>query len=318
MRTVFLLGIIFFSYAATSQENTNYKHLAMVIDSYPAFSPDSKKLAFESNRNGNFEIYTMDIDGSHIKQLTFDSSFDGTPDWSPDGKQIVFAAERDGDPEIYIMNSDGSHQQRITNAPGDDSHPHFSPDGKRIIFCSARSTPDLKADWGKQWIEIFSMKTDGSNVQQISHFKTVSTFPSYSPDGKQIVFRMVTDEPAFNWDLSPTKRNSEVFVMDVNGTNPVNISKSAAFDGWPVWSPDGSQIAFASNRLGPANASQIFLADRNGQHVKRLTVEAGSFAQPSFSADGKAVAVYSFRETPAFETGSIALIELKADNTTNK
>src|SRR5436305_10206918 len=96
-----------------AQTKGSFKRLTNVIDSYPMFSPDGKKIAFESNRSGNFEIYTMDIDGAHIKQLTNDTAFDGTPAWSPDGKQIVFASERDSDPEIYIMNVDGSNQKRL-------------------------------------------------------------------------------------------------------------------------------------------------------------------------------------------------------------
>src|SRR5215471_2761656 len=143
-KRLILLSLLFFLFLQIFAQQTNaFKKLTNVIDSYPAFSPDGKKIAFESNRSGNFEIYTMDTNGSHIRQLTFDTAFDGTPAWSPDGKLITFASERDNDPEVYIMNADGSNQKRITNAKGDDSHPKFTPDGKRIIFCSARSTPDL-------------------------------------------------------------------------------------------------------------------------------------------------------------------------------
>src|SRR4029078_981861 len=156
------------------------------------------------------------------------------------------------------MNADGSSQKRITAVKGDDSHPKFTPDGKRIIYCSARTTIDLTIDWSKQWIEIFTMNADGTDAQQVSHFKAVSTFPALSPDGKKIVFRMVTKQAGFNWDLSNSERNSEIFVMNYDGTNPMNISKNAAFDGWPVWAANGKKILFASNRNGPANTSQIF------------------------------------------------------------
>ncbi|MEO6221001.1 MAG: hypothetical protein ABIO81_11270, partial [Ginsengibacter sp.] len=81
-----------FSFLKIIAQNTGtFKKLTSVIDSYPMFSPDQKKIAFESNRSGNFEIYTMNSDGTNIRQLTFDTAFDGTPAWSPDGKSIVFA-----------------------------------------------------------------------------------------------------------------------------------------------------------------------------------------------------------------------------------
>ena len=293
-----------------AQNPGTFKKLTSVIDSYPMFSPDSKEIAFESNRSGNFEIYTMNVDGSNIRQLTFDTAFDGTPAWSPDGNLIVFASERDNDPEIYIMNADGSHQKRIKNAKGDDSHPKFTHDGKRIIFCSARSTPDLTVDWSKQWIEIYTMNIDGTDVQQVSHFRTVSTFPSLSPDANKIVFRMVTAQPGYNWDLSNSERNSEIFVMNNDGTNPVNISKNAAFDGWPVWSADGNKILFASNRRGPANVSQIFMVDADGNNLQQLSNGDGGFTQPSMSKDGRLVAVYNFWETTEYESGCISILHL--------
>jgi TolB protein len=270
-RILFIVLLLYACLTTIAQNADTFKKLTNVIDSYPMFSPDNSKIVFESNRNGNFDIYMMNADSSNIKQLTFDTAFDGTPAWSPDGKQIVFATERDNDPEIYIMNADGSNQKRITNTKGDDSHPKFTPDGKRIIFCSARSTPDLTADWSKQWIEIYTMNIDGSDVKQVSDFKAVSTFPSLSPDGKKIVFRMVTAQPGFNWDLSNSVRNSEIFIMNSDGTNPVNITNNAAFDGWPVWSADGKKILFASNRNGPANVSQIYIVDADGNNLQQLS-----------------------------------------------
>ncbi len=123
-----------------------------------------------------------------------DSAADGAgfpqvPCWSPDGKQIVFAAEPGGDSEIFVMQADGSDVRRLTNIVGDDSHPHWSADGARILFNSARTTPDPKADWGKQWHELFSMKPDGSDLKQHTKLQTVCTFGSFSPDLRQIVYR---------------------------------------------------------------------------------------------------------------------------------
>ena len=133
------------------------------------------------------------------------------------------------------------------------------------------------------------MNADGSDVKQISTLKTVSTYPSFSPDGKRICFRCVTNDPGFQWDLTPAQRNSEVFVMNVDGTNPVNLSKNAAFDGWPIWSPDGNKILFSSNRAGPANIGQLYVINPDGSGLQQITDGPGSFVQPSWSRDGKKI-----------------------------
>lgn len=277
------------------------KRVSNVLDVYPMLSPDGSKILFESNRTGNAAIYVMDADAKNLKQLTNNTAPNHCPIWSPDGKKIVFASERDnGDSEIYVMNADGSEQRNLSRQAGDDSHPHWSPDGERVVFNSARSTPDLKADWAKQFHEIFTMKFDGSDVKQLTHLKTVSTYPSFSPDGKFICFRSVTNDPAFRWDLTSAERNSEVFVMNVDGTNPVNLTKNAAYDGWPMWSPDGKKIVFSSNRAGPANIGQLYLINRGGTGLQQITDGPGSFVQPSWSPDGNKIFAHQHWETEEF------------------
>jgi TolB protein len=112
------------------------------------------------------------------------------------------------------------------------------------------------------------------------------------------------------WDLTLGARNSEVFVADVDGTNEINLSKSAAFDGWPVWSPDGKTIAFASNRAGPANVGEIYLINPDGSGLRQLTTGPRGFAQPTWSPDGRKIFVYEDVETAEYEYGGIAVIDL--------
>jgi TolB protein len=155
------------------------------------------------------------------------------------------------------------------------------------------------------------MAADGSDVRQITRFRTVSTYPSYSPDGKRITFRRVTDEPAFRWDLTASARNSEVFVMNADGSDPVNISKSAAYDGWPAWSPDGKRIVFSSNRAGPANIGQLYAVDPDGSNLEKLTDGPGAFVQPSWSPDGRRIYVHQYWETEEF--GNLVVFEVVAE-----
>jgi TolB protein len=287
------------------------RRVTNVKDAYPMLSPGGSRLLFQSDRTGDWEIYTMKPDGTDLVRLTNSPGADATPIWSPDGKRIVFASERDaGDSEIYVMNADGSGVRRLTRTPGDDSHPHWSQDGARIVFNSARATPDLSADWSKQHIEIFTMAADGSDVRQITRFETVSTYPQFSPDGRKIAFRRVTDEPGMQWDLTLGARNSEVFVMNADGSSPVNVSKSAAYDGWPAWSPDGATIVFSSNRAGPANIGQLYAVGPAGGSIRKLTDGPGAFVQPSWSRDGKRI--YAFQHWETEEFGNVAVFEVVA------
>jgi TolB protein len=154
------------------------------------------------------------------------------------------------------------------------------------------------------------MNTDGTDIQQISHFKTVSTFPELSPDGNKIVFRMVVKGAGFTWELNNSETNSEIFVMNSDGSNAINVSNNAAFDGWPQWTPDG-KILFASNRNGPANTSQIFMVNADGKNLLKLSNGPGGFTQPSISKDGHTIAAYNFVETSEYEYGCISILQLK-------
>ena len=96
---------------------------------FSVFSPDGSKIAFYSSRDGNFEIYTMNADGTNPTRLTNNAANDFGPSWSPDGSKIVFNSSRDGNFEIYTMNADGTSPTRLTNSSTFEAAPVFSPDG---------------------------------------------------------------------------------------------------------------------------------------------------------------------------------------------
>ena len=98
------------------------------FDSEPAWSPDGAKIAFISERDGNFEIYVMNANGSGQTNLTNNAAYDSQPAWSPDGAKIAFTSERDGNGETYVMNADGSGQTNLTNYPRLDGYPAWSPE----------------------------------------------------------------------------------------------------------------------------------------------------------------------------------------------
>ena len=297
--------------AAVAAETTTVT-LTGVRDSYPAISPDGHSLAFHSNRSGRQALWVAKADGSEPKILFDDPSIGlepGTPSWSPDGRTLAFGMRPAGsadenESDIFLIARDGSGLRRLTDSRGDDSHPAWSASG-RIYFNSARATPDHGADWSRQWIDIYSMKADGSDVRRLTECRSVCTYPAVSPDEQRIAYRAVTDSPALSWNLTPGARNSEVMVLDLAGGEPLNVSRDPAFDGWPTWSPDGRWVVFASNRGRVAYTGQIYAVRADGSGLRELTGGRLSRVQPRFAPDGRLLFQQSI-EGENYEMGQIA------------
>ena len=101
----------------------------------PEFLSDTR-VAFNSNRDGNFEIYAMNVDGAGQTNLTNNGGLEFGPSWSSDGTKIAFASFRDGNNEVYAMNADGTGQTNLTNNAAYETEPSWSPDGTKIAFAS--------------------------------------------------------------------------------------------------------------------------------------------------------------------------------------
>jgi Tol biopolymer transport system component len=109
------------------------------LNNGPTYSPDGRQIAFGSSRDGNFEIYVMNADGSNARRLTNSPALDVRPAWSPDGKRIAFTSNRDGNYEIYVMNADGSEPRRITHHAERDDYAVWHPDGRHLAMVSERN-----------------------------------------------------------------------------------------------------------------------------------------------------------------------------------
>ena len=202
------------------------------------------QIAFVSHRDGNMEIYVMDINGENQQNLTNNRHDDWNPSWSADGKRIAFVSDReghviDGRPtsEIYVMDADGKNQLKLTENPGNDRYPSWSPDSKRITFVSERDNGEKHPHR-----EIYVMDADGKNQQRLTNNHDNDQYPSWSPNGKQIVFAS-TRETHF---IGEVKITDEIYVMDIDGKNQQRLTENRHDDGFPSWSADGKRIVFHS------------------------------------------------------------------------
>jgi TolB protein len=252
------------------------------IDYLPIFAPQRPaKIAFASNRDGNFEIYSMNPDGSGQTRLTTNPAFDGTPSFSADGTRIAFASSRTGNGDIYVMNADGSGQTRLTTSPAIDGYPAFSPDGTKIAFTSFRTGNG----------DIYVMNTDGSGQTQLTTSAAVDAEPSWSPDGTKIAF------------TSGRTGNGDIYVMNADGSGQTRLTTSAAIDSSPDWSSDGTKIAFASNRDGNF---EIYSMNPDGSAQMRLTNNPAFDGDPAYLSTGK-IAFASNRD------GNFEIYSMNAD-----
>lgn len=218
----------------------------------------------------DYDIYTATPDGKHIKNLTNSPGYDAEATISPDGKTIIFTSERDGDLDLYSMDLNGKNIKRLTDAIGYDGGAFYSPDSKQIVYRrSAQESPEAIAKYKDLLahhlvvpivFEIWVMNADGSNKHQVTNLGSGSFAPFFTPDGKKIIFcTNYFDENKGDRKKQP---NFDLVLVNVDGTGIERVTFNSTFDGFPMFSPDGRKLAFASNRNdAKPGDTNVFIAD---------------------------------------------------------
>ena len=237
----------------------------------------TKFMAFQTDRDGNWEIYLLDLTSWQEYNLTQHPSDDRNPAWSPDGTRVAFESNRDGNWEVYLLELGSGEVTRMTHDLAFDGAPAWSPDGTRIAFESYRD-----GNW-----EIYLMALDGGHLTRLTDDPAGDYGPAWSPGGQRLAFTSWRDG------------DKEIYVMDAGGSNQRNLTNFPGDDEYPAWSPDGQKLAFVSSRDG--YATEVYLMGADGDDQTRLTHDDVNDWGPAWSPDGQEIVCASYDKGEPFE-----------------
>ncbi len=282
------------------------------------FSPDGRKITFQSQRDGFAcdQIYMMNLDGSDVKLISTGKGRTTCSYFMPDGAHILYASTHLGGDacppqpdrskgyvwslypsyDIFVADTNGSIVRRLTETAGYDAEAVVSPRGDRIAFTSIRGGD----------LDIYTMKLDGSDVRQLTHELGYDGGPFYSSDGSKIVYRAyhpmsdqdIADYRALLAEEKIRPMNLEIWMMDADGSNKIQLTHTKAANFAPVFCPDGKHVIFSSNRADTSRVPMdfdLFMIGTDGKGLERITYSLGFDGFPMFSPDGKRLLFVSSR-----------------------
>lgn len=243
-------------------------------NAYPRLSKDGKRILYQSNRTGTWQVYIMDIATKQQTRITTDTFNNNFVDWSADNQWVALVSDRDGNEEIYRMKVDGSSLERLTSDPARDIHPYFSPDGKCVLFNSTRGNGSL---------DVYRLTLSDRNVDRITRSRLEETCARYSPDMSHVVF------------LRNDELSDDLALMDVRDSTVVNLTDMPAItDGWPMFSADGQWIYYSTMATGQHSIHRIHI---NGSGDETLTKAAvGEEDGRAFISSDGHVLIYNKRK----------------------
>ena len=237
-----------------------FTHAGQVL----AKAPKTEKIAFSSNRSGNWEIYIMNPDGSQQEQLTRNNAGDYGPVWSPTGEHILFVSNRDGLRDIFLMDADGRNVRRVFKKKAQRREPTWAPDGQRIVYHAEMP----------QW-SIQTGTIHGIGGVQVALAEVQGGNPSWSPDGEEIAF-------------VAGAHSRRIYIAELRSRKKRTfLPNEASWMYSPAWSPDGKKLAFSWLKWGLGRRDTIHVANRDGSGLKQIGKPVLGIFQPTWSPDGE-------------------------------
>jgi Tol biopolymer transport system component len=260
-----------------TKDQRNYVHLSI--------SGDGSKIAvasYASRTPSSFLdqwAYVINADGTGVITLLSRPSLSAAPQISDDGSKVAMSSFVGSDSELFVVNSDGTGLKQLTDNAVSDFRPSISSDGRKIAFISN--------------FDIYVINSDGTGLTQLTNATeteaTVSE-PSISGDGSKIAF--ISDEGPVEVDGQPVYPNSEIFVVNSDGTGLTQVTNNTQREMQPSINYDGSKITFSSYTQAPNN--EIFVVNSDGTELQQITQSAKTDSYPSISGDGSRISFISF------------------------
>lgn len=233
---------------------------------YGAWAEYDGKIVYVSDKDGNQEIYLMNLDGTGKRNISNNSALDLDPRWSPDGKKISFYSNRSGEGDIFIADLQTLDLRNVTNDPARVyCEQDWSPDSRKLIVKTYSLTGT----------DLYTINVNGTQLTKVNRDTGSHRLPRWSPAGDKIAY-----------DTATTILPNRAYIMDIEGTNVIPLDEDSTNH---RWSPDGSKILYTVR-------NEIWVADADGENKTRVTYKAALLSYPTWSPDGTKIAFFSQKD----------------------
>jgi len=223
----------------------------------PDWSPDGKKIVFQSYMKGAPGLFVVPTAGGAAKEIPVSTELNASPSFSPDGKWIAYCGSVRGNPEVFVVGVDGTGLRRLTDNSAVDSTPRWAPNGREMAFTSNRQGSP----------QVYLMDGEGANVRRISLAGNWNDEATFAPDGSRLAF------------ACGNEGDFQICVLDLLSGRTFQISAGPGAHENPSWSPDGSKLAWEVTRDG---GTQIVVGNTDGSSI-RVVTSAGNNSSPTWS-----------------------------------
>jgi TolB protein len=231
---------------------------------YASYNKEGEAIVFESNRNGNWQIYTMDVDGNNQRRVVTSASNDRRPTWHPHKNMILFESDRTGINELYTYDFSSKELAKVpTGLRGNKMYAQFAPNGVELIFNYKVRDHNFN---------IYIISTKGKRRKSIIDNAYENLYPRYTSQGDAILY----------FSKKHTKNvNNEVYVYNIILKKDKRLTVSTVDNNFAEWSNNGARIAYSS--MTESGHQEIFFMNKDGQSKRQVTFDSGGSTLPNWS-----------------------------------